>query len=127
MLNHLTIASSSGSVSYLWIVIAILEIVALWKVFIKAGRPGWGAIIPIYNIYLSVKVAKRPGWWWILFFIPILNIVIWFIVAIDIAKSFNKGVGFGILLAIFPTILLLILAFGSATYTFDPIAQTETA
>ena len=62
----------------------------------KAGKPGWGAIIPFYNIYLIVKVAGRPGWWLILYFIPIVNIIIWLIVCIDVARNFGHGAGFGI-------------------------------
>lgn len=98
-------------------VLVILQIIGFWKVFVKAGRPGWAALIPFYNLYTECKVAKRPGWWLILFFIPFVNIVVWFIVAIDIAKNFGKGTGFGVLLAIFPMIVALVLGFGSAQYS----------
>jgi hypothetical protein len=47
--------------------LALFVIVAMWKVFTKAGQPGWGAIIPIYNVYLLCKIAGKPGWWVILF------------------------------------------------------------
>jgi Family of unknown function (DUF5684) len=110
---------SSGVVTAYFIflgVLVILQIIGFWKVFVKAGRPGWAALIPFYNLYTECKVAKRPGWWLILFFIPFVNIIIWFIVAIDIAKNFGKGTGFGVLLAIFPMIASLVLGFGSAQY-----------
>ena len=78
-------------------------IVALWKVFTKAGRPGWAAIIPILQHCTSwCKIAGRPGWWVILMLIPLVNFIVGIIVCIDMAKSFGKGVGFGIGIALLP-------------------------
>lgn len=95
----------------------LLTIIAMWKVFSKAGKPGWAAIIPFYNIYTMLKVAGRPGWWLVLFLIPLVNIVISFIVFVDIAKSFGKGAAFGIVLLGFLSVIgYSILGFGSATY-----------
>lgn len=94
----------------------ILMIAAWWKMFTKAGQPGWAAIIPIVNLYFFCKVAGRPGWWLILMFIPLVNFIIIIILCIDIAKSFGKGVGFGIGLIFLPFIFYPILAFGSAQY-----------
>ena len=99
-----------------WSVFAILMIVALWKVFTKAGQPGWASIVPILNTYFLCKIAGRPGWWVILMFIPFVNLIIWIILCIDIAKSFGKGAGFGIGLLLLPFIFFLILGFGSAQY-----------
>ncbi len=96
--------------------VAVIIIIALWKVFAKAGQPGWGALIPIYNFYLLCKVAGRPGWWLILMLIPFVNFIIMIIVCIDIAKNFGKGAGFGLGLAFLGVIFFPILAFGSATY-----------
>src|SRR6267142_2679855 len=90
--------------------------VAIWKVFTKAGRPGWAAIIPIYNMYVWCKIVGRPGWWVILMLIPLVNIIVGIIVCIDMAKSFGKGVGFGIGIALLGIIFLPILGFGSAQY-----------
>src|SRR5271165_63788 len=87
-------AATVGVLVYL--IIVIIVIAGWWMIFVKAGRPGWGAIIPFYNIYLMCKVARRPGWWLILFLIPLVNIVISLIVAIDVAKQFSKGAGFGV-------------------------------
>ncbi|MER5266135.1 DUF5684 domain-containing protein [Actinosynnema sp. NPDC002837] len=98
-------------------VIGLFLIVAMWKVFAKAGKPGWAAIIPLYNIYVQLKIVGRPGWWLILFFIPVVNIVISLLVAIDMAKSFGKGSGFGVVgLWLFGFVGYPMLAFGSATY-----------
>ena len=82
----------------------------------QGGAPGVACIIPIYNAYIVCKIAGRPGWWLILFFIPIVSLVISIIVAIDVAKSFGKGAGFGVGLAFLGFIFLPILAFGDATY-----------
>jgi hypothetical protein len=100
----------------IYLAFLIFMIVAMWKVFTKAGQPGWAILIPIYNLYVMCKIAGRPGWWFILMFIPVVNIVIVIIVVIDIAKHFGKGVGFGIGLLILPIIFYPILGFGSAQY-----------
>src|SRR5207249_5073943 len=100
----------------IWSAVIILMIVGLWKVFSKAGQPGWAAIIPIVNTYFLCKVAGRPGWWVLLMFIPLVNFIIWIIISIDVAKNFGKGAGFGIGLAVLSFILYLILGFGSAQY-----------
>jgi hypothetical protein len=95
----------------------------MWKVLVKAGQPGWGILIPIYSSYLLLKVAGRPGWWLILFFIPLINIIIQLIVSIDIAKNFGKGTGFGLGLFFLSGIFFPILGFGSAVYR--PVQPTE--
>ena len=64
-----------GILVIVYIAIIVLIIAALWQVFVKAGRPGWAAIIPFYNYYVLLKIVGRPGWWLILYFIPIVNII----------------------------------------------------
>jgi hypothetical protein len=91
-------------------------IAAAWKVFVKAGHPGWAAIIPIYNAYILCKIGGKPGWWVILLFIPIVSIVISIILLIDVAKNFGKSALFGIGLFFLGFIFVPILGFGSATY-----------
>lgn len=98
------------------LLIALFLIVAMWKVFTKAGQPGWASIIPIYNLYVWCKIVGRPGWWIILLLIPFVNFIIGIILSIDLAKSFGKGVGFGIGLALLGVIFWPILGFGSAQY-----------
>lgn len=108
---------TSGFVSVCGLIFAILIIAGMWRMFVKAGKPGWAAIIPIYNIYVLLQIVGRPGWWLILFFIPFVNIVIALLVSIDLAKSFDKSAAWGIiLLFIFNAIGYLILGFGDATY-----------
>ena len=98
------------------LLIALFLIVAMWKVFTKAGQPGWASIIPIYNIYIWCKIVGRPAWWIILMLIPFVNFIIGIILCIDLAKSFGKGVGFGLGLAFLGVIFFPILGFGSAQY-----------
>jgi len=98
------------------LLIALLLIVAMWKVFTKAGQPGWASIIPIYNLYIWCKIVGRPWWWILLMLIPFVNFIVCIILCIDLAKSFGKGVGFGIGLALLGIIFFPILGFGSAQY-----------
>lgn len=106
------------------LVAAIVAIAAMWRVFTKAGQPGWAAIIPIYNFYVLLKVAGKPGWWLLLLLIPFVNFVILILTYIDLAKSFGKGGLFAIGLILLPFIFLLILAFGSARYV-GPAGQSS--
>lgn len=98
------------------LLIALLIIVAMWKVFTKAGQPGWASIIPIYNLYIWCKIVGRPWWWILLMLIPFVNFIVAIILSIDLAKSFGKGVGFGLGLALLGFIFWPILGFGSAQY-----------
>jgi hypothetical protein len=98
------------------LLVALLLIVAMWKVFTKAGQPGWASIIPIYNLYVWCKIVGRPWWWILLMLSPFVNFIICIILCIDLAKSFGKGVGFGIGLALLGIIFFPILGFGSAQY-----------
>jgi hypothetical protein len=110
-------AAAGGAVGGLiGLAIGLVIIIAMWKVFSKAGQPGWAAIIPIYNLYILCKVAGRPGWWLLLMLIPLVNFIILIIVCIDIAKNFGKGTGFGLGLAFLGVIFFPILGFGSAQY-----------
>ncbi|HEY6527142.1 MAG TPA: DUF5684 domain-containing protein [Cellvibrionaceae bacterium] len=102
--------------SFIGLLIVVLVVVSLWKVFEKAGQPGWAALIPIYNIIVMIQVAKRPLWWFLLLLIPLVGMVIAVIIMVDIAKAFGKSTLFGVGLAIFGFIFLPILAFSDAEY-----------
>ena len=106
----------SGIWLFIWIAWVMLYVVGAWKMYEKGNQPGWACIIPFYNTYVLMKIVGRPGWWLILFFIPIVNFIIWIIVAIDLAKSFGKGTGFAVGLIFLAPIFILILGFGPATY-----------
>lgn len=123
-------SSSSSSISaldgvVLWmlilavtlsLIVSVVTLVGLWKTFTKAGKPGWAAIVPIYNLITMLEIAGRPVWWIILTFIPFANIYVHIQLALDIAKSYGKTSGFGVLLIFFPVIGYLILGFGRDQY-----------
>ena len=120
--SALTLAQQSASdgggavALVIYLAIIVLVIAGIWKVFTKAGEPGWAAIIPIFNMYILLKIAGRPWWWLLLFIIPLVNIIISAVVSIDVAKSFGKGVLFGVGLWLLSPIFYCILGFGSAQY-----------
>jgi hypothetical protein len=124
---NLAAATSSGSGTrglLFFLAIFVFYSVAGWKVFAKAGEPGWGVFVPIYNLYLICKIAGRPEWWVILFFIPLVNVVIWLIVALDVAKAFAKGPGFGLGLWLLGFIFVPILGYGSSQYARPAALRT---
>lgn len=113
-------AVSTGGlvVSYLiYFAVILITIISMWKIFSKAGKPGWAAIVPLYNIIVMLEIVDKPLWWIILMFIPVINIVISIIVAVELAKKFGKSTGFAIGLILLPIIFYPILAFSSAQYT----------
>lgn len=117
----------SGVGCVCWSVFALLAIIAMWKVFVKAGQPGWAAIIPIYNIYILLKIVGRPGWWLVLWLIPIVDIVVAILVSIDLAKSFGKSAAWGVIMLFFLNIIgYFILGFGDAKYQGPSVSTAVT-
>lgn len=106
----------AGGINLFIFLVSILIIVACWKIFNKAGKPGWACIVPIYNLYVFVQIAGKPGWWLVLLLIPFVNFIISIILYIEIAKKFGKGAGFGIGMVLLPFIFFPILAFSDAQY-----------
>ncbi len=122
MASPLTLAQNSGDQALgiffviLYIAVIVLVIAGMWKVFEKAGQPGWGCLIPIYNIYLLVKIAGREWWWMLLMLIPLVGAIIAIVVQHDISKNFGRGVGTTLGLIFLPFIFYPILGFGDAVY-----------
>lgn len=100
----------------IYLAIVVFIIASIWKVFEKAGQPGWAAIIPIYNIYIMTKIGGKPGWWVLMFLIPFVNFVFLIWLYNMISKSFGKDEGFTAGLIILGFIFWPILGFGSAKY-----------
>lgn len=96
--------------------LAVGTIAAMWKTFQKAGQDGWACLVPIYNIYVMTCIAKKPGWFVLLFFVPLANLVAAFLVLDGISKNFNKGTGFTLGLMFLSPIFFAILGFGDAVY-----------
>lgn len=97
-------------------VVSIVLIIANWKIFTKAGKPGWAAIVPFYNFYILLQIVGLPIWTIIFFFIPFTAPFIMLFVYWNLAKVFGKSSGFGIGLMFLAPIFLLILAFDKSTY-----------
>ncbi len=113
-----------------WLVsmaIAVVVLIAMWKLFTKAGKPGWASIVPIYNTIVMLEIVGRPIWWIILLLIPFVNIVIGIMVVIDFAKAYGKGAGYGVLMLFFPYIMYPILAFSKDTTYVGPVAAAAGA
>lgn len=100
------------------LVLALIYVIAFWRVFSKAGKPGILAIIPIFNIYTLARIGGKGIGWTILSFIPGLNIIAAIVIGLGVAKNFGKSGAFGFFgLVVFSFIGYLILAFGKAEYT----------
>lgn len=109
-----------------WIIcmaIAVVQIVAMWKLFKKAGRPGWASIIPVYNYIVLIQVAEAPMWYLALVFLvaPVGLLMTY----IKVAEKFGKSAGFGVLIWFFPFVGLPILAFGKSQYLGMPVGQYQ--
>ncbi len=96
--------------------IVVLMIASLWKIYSKAGQPGWASIVPLYNFLLLLKIVKKPWWWLLLMLIPIVNFVLIIIVYHRISVSFGKGGGFTVGILLLPFVFLPILAFSDVQY-----------
>lgn len=101
----------------------ILSYAGLWKMFNKANKPGWAAIIPFYNIWVMLQIVGRPNWWIILFFIPIVQVIVLVFIALDIAESYGRGIPFALGTLFFPFVFFIILGFGDSQYKGPAAAQ----
>jgi hypothetical protein len=100
------------------IYVAILGLVlaSMWEIFAKAGKPGWAALIPIYNLIVLLEIVGKPWWWLLLMLIPLVNVVFAVWTYNLLSKSFGKSEGFTAGLILLSIIFLPILAFGDAQY-----------
>lgn len=115
-LDYASLGAALGVYMGVVVVIGILSIVAMWKIFTKAGKPGWASIVPIYNIVVMFQISGLNPWLILLFLIPFANIVIMIMMYVKLAKAFDKGTGFALGLIFLNTIFVLILGFGNSKY-----------
>lgn len=113
---YAAVAGFSMVIMLIYLVVLIVMLIGIWKLFTKAGQPGWGAIIPFYNMYLLFKITFGNGWYFLFSFIPIVNFVFSIILLFKLSKAFGKGIGFGFGLLFLSPIFFCILGFGSARY-----------
>lgn len=100
----------------LYLLLCVFMLVCMWKIFAKAGEPGWASIVPFYNLYVEFKITWGNGLFFLLMLIPGVNAVIGIITMVKLAKVFGKGGGFAVGLIFLSIIFLPILAFGDAQY-----------
>jgi len=105
-----------AGLGFFYVLIIVFSIIIGWKIYSKAGQPGWACIIPIYNMYILTKIIGKPGIWVLLFFIPLVNIIFGIWATNLLSKSFGKDEGFTVGLILLGFIFYPILAFGSAKY-----------
>ena len=112
-----TMDFASMSIFFIFMLaISLLVIIAQWRIYEKAGQPGWAALIPIYNFYVLLKIVGKPGWWLIWVFVPLANVVVAIWITNLLSKSFGKDEVFTIMLLILPWVFYPILGFGNAQY-----------
>lgn len=103
--------------------VTVVILVGMWKVYVKAGKPGWACIVPFYNSYCLFDMTFGNGWLFLLTFVPCVNFVMMILVYVKLAKAFGKGGGFAVGLIFLPFIFIPMLGFGDAQYMGVPNAQ----
>ncbi|MFN6107562.1 MAG: DUF5684 domain-containing protein [Planctomycetaceae bacterium] len=98
----------------LLVVVGVL--VGMWKVFVKANKPGWAALVPIYNLFVLAEVGGKPSWWASWLFVPLVNLIVFVVICMGVAKNFGKNELYGIGLALLGFIFFPLLGFGNARY-----------
>lgn len=109
-----------GPLEIVYLSLIVLFLAGRWNVYVKAGLPGWSAIIPVYAFVMLLRIIDRPAWWTVLSIITCTAPFVWIVVCIDLARSFGKGTLFGIGLAFLPFIFFPILGFSKTPYLGRP-------
>lgn len=103
-----------------WLALMIAVIAGTWKVFTKAGEPGWACLVPIYNVYVMYRIGGNEWWWLLVLFVPIVNIYAMYVMVRDVAKAFGQGIGFALGLWFLGLIFWPLLGFGNYEYQGAP-------
>ncbi|MCU0351988.1 MAG: DUF5684 domain-containing protein [Flavobacterium sp.] len=108
---------------YIGVIVVLLA--SQWKIFSKAGKPGWACLIPIYSTIVLLEIIKKPVWWIFMFLIPLVNIYFLIVAMNELSKSFGKSTGFTVGLLLLPFIFYPILGFGSAEYQWNKVDEIK--
>lgn len=117
--NEAALAGIMAMLGTLFIIVMVVQVfiyVCLWKIFEKAGKPGWTALIPIYNIIIMLEIINKPMIWLLYLIIPLVNIYFGIMMTVEFAKAFGKDTGFAIGMILLPIVFYPMLAFGDAQY-----------
>jgi hypothetical protein len=106
----------------IFLTVIFLAIIPGWKIFKKAGKPGWAVLVPVYNMVVMLEIVKKPLWWIFLMFIPVVNFVVMILVIIELAKAFGKSTGFAVGLILLGPVFYSILGYGKSTYLWGDVA-----
>jgi hypothetical protein len=121
--SGLKVAASLAVLALLWWPLVVTAAVGAWLAFSKAGRPGWACLVPVYNGLEFLRVAKLPSWLWVLFLVPVVNVVLFAVACLRVARAFRKSRRFAVGLMLLPPVYMAILGMGTARYRrFDVIA-----
>ena len=111
------VGAAAGLIGMLiYLALIVLVIAGMWKIFEKAGKPGWAAIVPVYNIIVLLEIVGKPMWWIVLMLVPCVNIVAQIWVTNLLSKSFGKSEGFTVGMVLLPMVFFPVLGFGDAQY-----------
>jgi len=110
----------TGAFLFLWFAYVVLLLAAGWKMYEKAGQKGWVAVIPFVNFFGLLKIIHKPWWWFILLFIPFVNLVVWILMYSALSKAFGRGLGMTLVLIFLTPIGYLVLGFGDDRYQLEP-------
>jgi hypothetical protein len=105
------------------LIVGVITLIGQWKVFTKAGKPGWACIIPIYNLIVLLEIVGKPIWWIFLFLIPCVNIIFIIWTLNLLSKSFGQSEGFTIGLILLGFIFWPMLGFGNYQYLGPAAAE----
>lgn len=92
------------------------QVVGMWVVFTKADEAGWKVLIPVYNLYIMLKIGNNAWWWLLLLIVPFVNLYAAYKIHAGIARAFGKGVGFALGLTFLGFLFFPVLAFGDYQY-----------
>lgn len=117
------VAGVFGAIMFVYLAVLLVMVISGWVIFTKAGKPGWAAIVPIYNIIVLLEIVGRPIWWIVLLIIPFVGFIVAILLMIDLAKSFGKDIGYAIGLILLGVVFMPMLAFGDAKYVGPAAAK----
>jgi hypothetical protein len=117
-LNQLSLTSDIGIIilALASLGAVVVAMAGTWRVYEKAGQPGWASLVPIYNIIVLLRIAGERWWCILLFMIPGVNAAVYLLLCIDVARQFGKSFLFGLGLCWAGALFFPILGFGSAQY-----------
>lgn len=108
-----------------YLVLIVLTYAGLWKMFVKAGKPGWAAIVPIYNAIILIEIVGKPTIWILWLLIPCVNFVFGIWLVNLLSKSFGKTEGYTVGMLLLPFVFYPVLGFGDAKYMGPSAAEAN--